>query len=201
MSLANQKGGFNVTLRVEQTSNNESMCVLEKPLLKKAENWSLQVTDMLVNKTPVLNRQLTEQLRIVPFEANLPDGFRPSDYIFTPQKCYTVCEYVVQLQIFFHKFSFLFWKYGLVGVRGIPDLLQIFIDAEDIATTGVNYTRSNIVPDLASIESLQVGRYLEGQEPFGDEVGSVVVWPGAGVPDVRDTVLAEEPSRVALCHV
>ena len=64
MSIANQKGGFNVTLRVTQNSSSESLCVLQKPLLKKAENWSLQVTDLFVNSTPPLNRQMGEQFRI-----------------------------------------------------------------------------------------------------------------------------------------
>ena len=102
MSIANQKGGFNVTLRVTQNSSSESLCVLQKPLLKKAENWSLQVTDLFVNSTPPLNRQMGEQFRIRAFDAGgLSAGYRPDDYIFTPKRCYTIMQYVFQLQEFF----------------------------------------------------------------------------------------------------
>ena len=164
MSIANLKGGFNVTLRVEQTSSNESLCVLERPILKKAENWSLQITDMLVNKTPVINRSLGEQLRIIPYEVPLHNGFRSDDYIFTPKKCYTVCEYVVQLQRFFNKFSFLFFRYGVTGVKGATAAQQDnFIDIEDRYTTGVNFTRQNNVPDVVAI--------LAEEEPFHEDEG------------------------------
>ena len=114
MSLANTKGGFNVTLRVTQTSSNESLCVLQKPLLKKAQNWSLQVTDLFINKTPPLNRELGEQFRIVPFDGDFSAGYRQEDYVFFPQNCYTIMEYVVQLQDFFNKFSCLVGKCNLV---------------------------------------------------------------------------------------
>lgn len=148
MSIANQKGGFNVTLRVTQNGSAESMCVLQKPILKKAENWSLQITDLFINKTPALNRQLNEQLRIVPIADGgvFSAGYRPSDYIFTPENCYTVMEYVIQLQQFFNRFSFLFWRYGIANSLGTtPEQEAEFITGASIATTAVNYTHSNYV--------------------------------------------------------
>ena len=144
MSLANTKGGFNVTLRVTQTSSNESLCVLQKPLLKKAQNWSLQVTDLFINKTPPLNRELGEQFRIVPFVGAFSAGYRLEDYVFFPQNCYTIMEYVVQLQDFFNKFSFLFWRYGHPNLIGTPlDQQDDFIAVADIASTIVHYTKTN----------------------------------------------------------
>ena len=106
MSIANARGGFHRTLRVQQNSSNEALCSLQKPFLKKSENWAIQVTDFFINVTPELNRELQEQLRIVAYEGDLPAGFKEKDYIFIPQKCYTVCEYAIQLQEFFRKFGF-----------------------------------------------------------------------------------------------
>ena len=142
MSSANTKGGFNVTLRVTQNSSSESLCVLQKPLLKKAENWSLQVTDLFINKTPPLNRQLGEQFRIVPYTGAFSAAYRLSDYAFFPQNCFTIMEYVVQLQDFFRRFSFLFSKYGHPNLVG-PGVPADFIAIADIATTIVQYTREN----------------------------------------------------------
>ena len=147
MSLANAKGGFNVTLRVTQNSSNESMCVLQKPLLKKTGNWSLQVTDLFINKTPPVNRELGEQFRIFAYEGR-STGFKASDYIFTPKNCFTVMEYVGQLQEFFNKFSFLFWQYGVTNPKGVSAAqIDDFITGPNIITSGVNYTKHNLVPD------------------------------------------------------
>jgi len=148
MSQVNVKGGFNAVLRVTQNNSNESLCVLQKPLLKKTENWSLQVTDFFLNKTPPINRDQGEQFRIVAFEG-LSTGYRNEDYIFTPKRCYTIMEYVVQLQTFLNQFSFLFWKYGVDNVLGVTeDQEDDFLEsAEDIASIGVNYTKRNWVPD------------------------------------------------------
>ena len=60
MSIANHKGGFSTTLRVTQNNKNETLCMLDKPFLKKAENWSLQVTDFFINKVQALNLELEE---------------------------------------------------------------------------------------------------------------------------------------------
>ena len=148
MSLANQKGGFNVTLRVQQNSSSESLCVLQKPLIKKAENWSLQVTDLFLNKVAPLNRVIEEQLRIVPYEWPLSAGYVASDYIFTPTHCFTICEYLIQIQEFFNKFSFLFWKYGVTNPMGTTAAQNAaFIVGGAIATTPVNYTKRNMVGD------------------------------------------------------
>ena len=147
MSIANLRGGFNVLLNVTQNGSNESLCILQKPLLKKAENWSLQITDLHVNKTPPLNRELHEQLRIEPFGDAFNEGYRESDFVFTPKTgCYTVMEYVLQLQKFFDKFSFLFFKYGVENALGVTlEEEKEFVAEENIATTPVHYTRSNIV--------------------------------------------------------
>ena len=149
MSIANQKGGFNVILTVAQNNSNESLCILQKPLLKKAQNWSLQITDLFINKTPALNRELDEQLRIVPYDdGGFSAGYLPKDYIFTPINCYTIMEYVVQLQKFFDRFSFIFWKYGIGEVQGTtPEQDAAFITGADIANKPVNYTKNNFVPD------------------------------------------------------
>ena len=149
MSIANQKGGFNVLLTVAQNNSNESLCILQKPLLKKAQNWSLQITDFFINKTPALNRELDEQLRIVPyFAGGFSAGYLPRDYIFTPNNAYTIMEYVVQLQQFFDRFSFLFWMYGSGNSLGTtPAQEAAFITGAEIPQNPVNYTKSNFVPD------------------------------------------------------
>ena len=152
MSIANHKGGYNKTLRVQQNSSNESICVLRAPFLKKAENYSLQVTDFFINVTPELNQELDEQFRIVAYEDDFPRGFNLTDRVFTPQKCYTVSEYAVQLQEFFQKFSFLFWKYGITGPRGVtPEQIDTFIDPDDFAARPVNFTKHNLVPNLLAV--------------------------------------------------
>ena len=159
MANANEKGAFHVTLQVEKNGSSESLCVLQKPLLKKTGNWALMVTDLFLNKTPALNRQMGEQFRIVPFKHNaMGAGFRPEDYIFTPIESFTIMEYTVQLQRFFHKFSFLFMKYGITGMEMNEELLPLdernFVAAEDIATKPIHYTKENYV---------QTGQYLENE--------------------------------------
>ena len=163
MSQVNVKGGFNAILRVTQNSSNESLCVLQKPLLKKTENWSLQVTDLFLNKTPAINRDQGVQFTIVAFDGMSP-GFREDDYSFTPHRCYTIMEYVIQLQRFFNKFSFLFWKYGVVNTKGVTaEAIASFISGVNIDTTGVNYTRYNVVPDPLAAFNLD---YNEGYSGY-----------------------------------
>ena len=149
MSLANTAGGFNVLLTMTQNDSSESMCILRKPLLKKTQNWSLQVTDFHINKTPAINLELNEQLRITPFHlGGFSAGYKTSDYIFTPTRCATVMEYVHQLQRFFARFNFLFWMYGIADVQSVSgEEEEEFITGDDIAAKPVNYTKSNFVPD------------------------------------------------------
>ena len=148
MSIVNHKGGFNTTMRITQNSSNESICMLDKPFLKKAENWSLQVTDLFINKSQPLNLELTEQLRIVPFRGvGFGNGWLESDYVFVPKKCYTVLEYVIQLQEFFKHFSFIFWQYGIQGVVGITQVQANHLITQNFNTRTINYVKNNVVPN------------------------------------------------------
>ena len=107
MSLANIKGGFSKTLKITQNNSNEAICMLKEPFLKSAENWSIQVTDFFINKTPLINPEIgQEQLRFHPYFAfDMSTIYREQDYIFKPVNCYTVCEYFIQLQDFFKRFG------------------------------------------------------------------------------------------------
>ena len=165
MALVNQKGGFHTTLRVTQNTSADAICMLRKPFLKKSGNWTLQVTDFFINKTPPLNQTMDEQLRFVPLVSSFHAGWRPEDYIFTPQNCFTVCEYVVQLQEFFRKFSFLFWRYGIgsdinYDIQGVGQ--QAFITT-DFHQHPFNYVQRNNV--LEDGELFDEG-YLHSEEQF-----------------------------------
>lgn len=159
MSIANHKGGFSTTLRVTQNNKNETLCMLDKPFLKKAENWSLQVTDFFINKVQALNLELGEQLRIVPYyPLGFHAGWKESDYKFTPKNCYTVLEYAIQLQDFFRRFSFLFWKFGVnvtpQGVtiaEGLTVLQKVNLVVDNFDNFPINYVKKNIVPDDMNI--------------------------------------------------
>ena len=159
MSIANHKGGFSHTLRVTQNNKNESLCMLDKPFLKKAQNWSLQVTDFFINKVQALNLELDEQLRIIPYRAaGFGAGWKESDYVFTPKNCYTVLEYTIQLQEFFRKFSYLFMQFGVAVdvVNGVNTSVAVFATddekngmiTENFNATPVHYVRRNNVPSL-----------------------------------------------------
>ena len=158
MSVVNLKGGFNVSMRVTQNSSNEVTCMLKKPFLKKASNWSLQITDFHTNKTPQINLELKEQLRIVPLGAgvmNLPQNapyYAETDYIFTPVNCYTVCEWVTQLQEFFRRFSYRFWHVGINGVMGMtPAQTARVKTAARRADTAINISKHNFVNDPTAL--------------------------------------------------
>ncbi len=90
-------------------------CTLKKPL-KKSEQWVLQLTNMFINKSPTINLDKEAQLEIHSLSGQpLATHFSASDLIFIPQNTYTVCEYVTQLQRFFSKFSYRFWRVGRNG--------------------------------------------------------------------------------------
>ena len=149
MSLVNAKGGFNVVMRVTQNSSNEVTCMLKVPFLKKAEKWSLQLTDFYINKTPPINLDLEAQLEIHPYGINpLNTHYDPSDYVFTPQNCLTVCEFVHQLQDFFRRFSYRFWRVGMAGIlAGSVSAEQTarFLTNLQRGNTAVNYTKRNFI--------------------------------------------------------
>lgn len=113
MTIINAKGGFNKRLIVTQNSFSESVTVLKNAFLKKTENYSLGVSKFLINKSPSIFLDEGVILEIKQFEDTLgdfppntwPAHILPKHRQFTPKNCYSVQEFVRQLQVFFHQFG------------------------------------------------------------------------------------------------
>ena len=158
MSLVNLKGGFHVSLRVEQSGSSEVTCMLKNVFLKDAQKWSMQLTDFFVNKASPIQRDLTNQLEIHSLNAgNMDTHYSREDYIFEAHSCFTVCEYVKQLQEFFNRFSFRFWRVGVANMlpgtltaAQAAHMLPSQINGVDytLANTPVNYTKRNVVNNI-----------------------------------------------------
>ena len=174
MSLVNLKGGFHVSLRVEQSGSSEVTCMLKNVFLKDSSKWSMQLTDFFMNKASSIQRDLTNQLEIHNLNAgNMDTHYSPEDYIFEAKNCFTVCEYVRQLQEFFNRFSFRFWKVGVANI--LPNGLDgghIHLDDAARANTPVNYTKRNFmeVPTAA-------GGLAWVDQGYGAVVNGLEVYP------------------------
>lgn len=139
MSIANQKGGHVVTMRITRNDSNETTMTLKTPFLKKAENWSCQVTDFFTNKTPDIMPGLGKlntdwHFRVLPFDGTgvnvnleLPTI---SENVFIPQDCSTVLQYVEQLQRFFKRYSYIHRRTkDIIDGYGYQNYTQAFPDA------------------------------------------------------------------------
>ena len=111
MTQANARGGYIKTLEISQDESNVSKTMLADELLKKTENYVLEVTRFVSNVTPNLNtidENAIEVLRrpnhdqgaaqtVATMAAhNLPDAIR----IFKPTNAKTALEIVRQLIVF-----------------------------------------------------------------------------------------------------
>ena len=107
MSIVNTKGGFFKKLKVCRNGHNESRCVLKEGFLKKTENYSMQLTNFIINKLPEIfyepNVPFLEIHQHSGFDAllnvdNWQAHFTEETRIFIPKKCYTVTELITQLE-------------------------------------------------------------------------------------------------------
>ena len=119
MSIVNQRGAFHKKLFVSRNGSNKTRCVLKHAFLKKTENYALQITDFLSNKTPTVFRDEDEVL----FEIMQNNGiggdatvwqehFIESSRQFKAKRCYSVPELIRQMTVFLHEFGFLVQSKG-----------------------------------------------------------------------------------------
>ena len=135
MVFVNEKGGFHKTLTVTQNSFSESLTVLKNPFLKKTENYSISVTDFYINKSPSLFLDEGVVLEIKQYDTFLggfPPHILPKHRQFTPKNCYSVQEFIRQLQNFFHEFGNLILSRGYQTdeqpdqLPGFPDIWKVY---------------------------------------------------------------------------
>ena len=119
MTTVNEKGGHYMTLTVLQTESAEANCMLKESILKKSENWAVQLTDFVLSKQPPINLNMNEPfLEIKHYETEATDivdltAIYGNRTVFTPKKCISVIELFRQLKQFCMEFSALFLRYGL----------------------------------------------------------------------------------------
>ena len=125
MSTVANKGGLVKHLSVTRNSDSQSQTMLKTPFLSKSENYSVEVASFCVNKVPVISRVTEPAVVIRPWdtefpaaEGELPIYYQYEDSHFTPKNCYSISEFVLQLQDFLHRFGFTFFHYGVETMRG-----------------------------------------------------------------------------------
>jgi hypothetical protein len=110
MTQANLRGGYIKTLEISQDESHQSKCMLSDELLKKADNYVLQVTRFISNVTPNVNtydENVFEVLRrpgpndnflsvAAIANQNLPESIR----MFRPQNVKTTLELARQMMVF-----------------------------------------------------------------------------------------------------
>ena len=93
--------------------------MLKESILKKSENWAVQLTDFVLSKQPPINLNMNEPfLEIKHYETEATDivdlsAIYGNRTVFTPKKCISVIELFRQLKQFCMEFSALFLRYGL----------------------------------------------------------------------------------------
>ena len=121
MTTVANKGGLVKTLSITRNSDNTSGTMLKTPFLKKSENYSVQVASFCTNRTPIIHRDTGPVLRIRSYQgANnlLPDFYSTSDWEFHPKQCYSISEFVLQMQDFLHRFGYTFFWLGIENEIG-----------------------------------------------------------------------------------
>ena len=93
MTTVNEKGGHYLTLTVLQTERPEVNCMLKDSILKKSENWAIQLTDFVLSKQPLINLNINKPfLEIKHYETREEDvvdllSIYGDRTVFTPKNC------------------------------------------------------------------------------------------------------------------
>ena len=171
MSFVNEKGGFHKKIAILQNDSNESLTVLRHAFLKKVENYSLQIEDFYLNKMPIIHDNEDEiDIEIEQFTDfnggwEIDARFRQ----FKPRQCYSVIEYIRQLQDFFHRFGnyVLTLGYRTQTLPGDPLYLPAFPDSIVNRLYGVPRP---IVPPFSNIIQQQNVNFLKSYYWFDETV-------------------------------
>ena len=128
MTFVNERGSHYMTLTALGTENPELNCMLKTPILKKSENWTVQLTDFILSKQPLINPHIkTPFLEIKAYYDGVAlETIYGTDHIFTPNKCTSVLTLYRELFAFCKKFTQLFYSYGL----GDGNNNQVYSSAE-----------------------------------------------------------------------
>ena len=95
MTFVNEKGAYHTVLTVLGTEQPEINCMLKTPILKKSENYTIQLTDFIISKHPLINPKINQPfLEIKSFlDAGAFSGIYGDARIFTIrlyQRSYTL---------------------------------------------------------------------------------------------------------------
>ena len=179
-TIANQRGGYFKDLTILRTANNESNTTLKDDFLKKTQNYSCQVPQMLMNgaiKLSLIDEVMFE-IRLMGDGDNPPDEkedvefadeWIESDYKFRPTPYLSWLELSRQLERFFHKFGV------TVELKGIGPVYQgEALDDEYHPFTNVGDDELDIIsygdieePDLETeppavgMKNLEQGRHIQ----------------------------------------
>ena len=156
MTFVNERGAHYMTLTVLGTENPELNCMLKTPILKKSENWTVQLTDFILSRQPLINPHIkTPFLEIKAyFDGVALANIYGTDHIFTPNKCTSVLTLYRELFAFCQKFTQLFYSYGL----GDGNNNQVYSSAEveDEFFTNAERNTKKLVEDKSSDNFLRV---------------------------------------------
>ena len=101
MTFVNEKGGHHIGLTVLQTDSDKVECMLKNPILKKSENWAIQLTDFILSKQPQIHKNIHEQfLEIRPYDVVDMAAIYGTRHIFTPKNTTSVVGLIHELQTF-----------------------------------------------------------------------------------------------------
>ena len=148
MTFVNEKGGNVLSLTVLATERSEFNCMLKEPILKKSENYTVQLTDFVLSTLPVINPNIHKPfLTMVPYdEADMP-AIYGTEHIFTPVHCTSVLALYTQLRRFCERFTRMFYRYGLgddVDVFVSEDIYEEMLEDDQRAVTPINFHKPHI---------------------------------------------------------
>ena len=153
MTFVNEKGGHAVSLTILQTERPEVDCMLRDPILKKAENYAIQLTDFVLSTLPKINPHIHAPfLELIPYNETDMAGIYGTNHIFTPVNCTSVLGLYTQLRRFCERFTRMFFAYGLGdGVEVFSTLVPMLTNAERANTPNNFHERHNDEEDGISV--------------------------------------------------
>ena len=139
MSIVNETGGHHFTITAIGTEENSVESMLKSQILKKSQNWSVQLTDFVVSKQPLLNNQMHKErfLTVLPIEG-VPAVKEPrmqqvfgEAFHFTPE-CTSIIQLFKELKRFCRTLSHIYYTVG------VTNLFPLVVEMVPFAPDGAN---------------------------------------------------------------
>lgn len=175
MTTVNEKGGHHLSLTVLQTELSEVNCMLKDQILKKSENYAIQLVDFVLSKQALINPNIHLPFLEIKHYERLPADIvdLPAIYgtrtVFTPKNCTSVVELFRQLKRFCVEFSTMWFSYGLGDGKDlyVPDeYINDHLTNAQRANTPVNIDDGQYNP-LEDVLSVSLDADLKLRFHFG----------------------------------